>query len=674
MMKFLLRKIIISQFVLLLFIFAVGVNAQNAGKLDTSFGSGGTVTANFVNSIGFYDLSVQPDKKIVLVGASFDPINVQIVGMIARFNENGTLDTTFDLDGYNNSFVLKTAFAVHILADGKILVGGYDITNRFCIARLNNNGSLDTTFDGDGIVSTTVGFASRIISMNVLPNGKIVAVGWTQLNSSNNNRDFAIVKYNADGSLDTTFGSNGRVATDLGSNDISNDSAIQADGKIIAVGYTVDQLSTNKVAAIIRYNTDGSVDTTFGNNGKVLRTAGQNAEAGGVDVQADGKIIVVGSGFPPARYNSNGTFDIDFNLPTGCYCSAITIQSNGKILIGGFDFPTTNRFLARFNIDGSLDSSFGNGGITSSTLAPSTIAIAPDNKIVIAGDASISRYFNDSPRMDFDGDSKTEISIFRPGPGEWWYSRSSDGGNRAFQFGSGSDKIVPADYTGDGRTDVAFFRPSTGQWFVLRSEDSSFFAFPFGNSTDVPAPADYDGDGKADAAVFRESNLTWYINKSSGGTDIIGFGAAADKPVIADYDGDGKSDIAIFRPNGASGAEWWIRRSSNASVFALQFGNSTDKAVPGDFTGDGKVDVAIWRPSNGNWFVLRSEDFSFYAFPFGTSTDIPVPGDYDGDGKFDAAVFRPSNSTWFVQRSTAGTLIQQFGSAGDLPLPSVYIR
>ena len=273
--------------------------------------------------------------------------------------------------------------------------------------------------------------------------------------------------------------------------------------------------------------------------------------------------------------------------------------------------------------------------------------------------------------FDFDGDSKTDLSIFRPGPGEWWYLRSSNGSNGAVAFGSGTDLLTPADFTGDGKTDVAVFRPSNGNWFVLRSEDFSFFAFPFGTAGDVPSPGDFDGDGRADATVFRPSNNTWFINGSAGGTIILGFGAAGDVPVNADYDGDGLSDIAIYRP---SLGQWWVRRSSNASVFALTFGTSTDKAVQGDFTGDGKADAAFFRPSNGTWNVLRSEDFSFFAFPFGTATDVPTPGDYDGDGKFDAAVFRPSVSTWFVQRSTAGTLIQAFGIAGDLPVPNAYVR
>ncbi|MGC2237832.1 MAG: M36 family metallopeptidase [Pyrinomonadaceae bacterium] len=271
-------------------------------------------------------------------------------------------------------------------------------------------------------------------------------------------------------------------------------------------------------------------------------------------------------------------------------------------------------------------------------------------------------------RIDFDGDNKTDISIFRPSNGQWWYLKSSDGGNAAFQFGNSSDKMAPADFTGDGKTDVAFFRPSTGEWFILRSEDNSFYSFPFGTSGDIPAPADFDEDGKADAAVFRPSNGTWYINKSGGGTTIEAFGLSSDIPVVADYDSDGKADIAIYRP---STGEWWLNRS-NDGIIAYQFGNSTDKPVQGDYTGDGKVDVAVWRPSTGEWFILRSEDASFYSFPFGVSTDKPTPGDYDGDGRSDAAVFRPSDSTWYVQRTTAGTLIQGFGTTGDAAVPAAF--
>lgn len=275
--------------------------------------------------------------------------------------------------------------------------------------------------------------------------------------------------------------------------------------------------------------------------------------------------------------------------------------------------------------------------------------------------------------FDFDGDNKTDVSIFRPAVGEWWYQRSSNGQIPAAQFGQSTDKITPGDFTGDGKTDLVFWRPSTGFWFILRSEDYSFFSFPFGTTGDVPAPADYDNDGRTDAAVFRPSNSTWYISQSGGGGTIISqFGANGDLPVTADYDGDGKSDVAIFRPNAANGAEWWIARSS-AGITAVQFGASTDKPVQGDYTGDGKADVAFFRPSTGVWYILRSENFSFFSFPFGAAGDLPVAGDYDGDGKFDAAVFRPSNATWYIQRTTAGTAIQQFGLSTDKPVPNAFV-
>ncbi len=271
---------------------------------------------------------------------------------------------------------------------------------------------------------------------------------------------------------------------------------------------------------------------------------------------------------------------------------------------------------------------------------------------------------------DFDGDAKTDISIFRPAPGEWWWLRSSNGTNGAATFGSSTDRVVPGDFTGDGKSDIAVWRPTNGNWFVLRSEDFSFYAFPFGSNGDLPSPADFDADGKADAAVYRPSTSTWFISNSGGGITIQAFGAAGDVPVPADYDGDGRADIAIYR---RSVGQWWINRTS-AGLYAAQFGASTDFTVQGDYTGDGKADIATWRPASGNWYVLRSEDQSFYAFPFGSLGDIPVPGDYDGDGRSDAGVFRPSNATWYVNRSTAGTLIQQFGQAGDQPVPNAFVR
>lgn len=193
-----------------------------------------------------------------------------------------------------------------------------------------------------------------------------------------------------------------------------------------------------------------------------------------------------------------------------------------------------------FEIKPSVIAAGGGAGSNGSFTVNSTIGESLAGANLSGGSFSVSSGFwgggasSVTPRrspFDFDGDGRTDISIFRPGPGEWWYLRSSDGGNRAFQFGSSSDRLVPGDYTGDGRADIAFWRPATGFWFVLRSEDFSFFGFPFGVANDINVPGDYDGDGKFDAAVFRPSNATWYIERSTAGTAIVGFGLTGDTPV-----------------------------------------------------------------------------------------------------------------------------------------------
>jgi hypothetical protein len=280
-------------------------------------------------------------------------------------------------------------------------------------------------------------------------------------------------------------------------------------------------------------------------------------------------------------------------------------------------------------------------------------------------------------RFDFFGDSKADLSFYRPSVGQWllWDSTTANT-VLIYYFGTQGDVPVPGDYNGDRTTDLAVFRPSTGTWYMFNRNNNTYSGVQFGTAEDIPAPADYDGDGKTDVAVFRPSVGVWFILKSSDGTPTYTqFGAQGDFPVPADYDGDGKWDLAIWRPNGASGGEWWAMYSSNGSISAAQFGEAMDKALPGDFTGDGKADFAFYRPSTGYWYILRSEDFSYYGFPFGTNGDVPVPADYDADGQIDAGIFRPSNTTWYINRSAGGPTTTGFASLpGDIPLPNVYVR
>ncbi len=269
--------------------------------------------------------------------------------------------------------------------------------------------------------------------------------------------------------------------------------------------------------------------------------------------------------------------------------------------------------------------------------------------------------------FDFDGDDRTDLSIFRPSNGQWWTTRSLSGATTVATFGVSTDILVPGEYTTDAVTDIAIFRPATSQWFILRSENNTFFATPFGAVSDIPVPGDYDGDGQTNRAVYRPSTGQWWIENMP----TVAFGNSTDRPVPADYDGDTITDVAIYRPGSG---QWWINRSSTGTPIVWTFGTATDKVVQGDYTGDGKADAAFWRPSTGNWFILRSEDLSFYAAPFGISTDTPAPGDYDGDGRFDFGIFRPSAGTWFVARSSGGTSIQAFGTATDTAVPNVYVR
>ncbi len=287
-----------------------------------------------------------------------------------------------------------------------------------------------------------------------------------------------------------------------------------------------------------------------------------------------------------------------------------------------------------------------------------------------------------NPVADFDGDGKSDISVYRLTDNYWYISKSS-GGYSFIKWGQAGDIPVPGDYDGDGKTDVAVYREPAGvappegvdtTWYILRSSDNTFYARQWGRDTpyqrNTPVVADYDGDGKTDLAVYTLSDAVggigdFQILQSSNNVGITcQWGYNTDKRVQADYDGDGKADLAVVR-NGI----WYILQSSNGALRVEYFGLSNDAFVPADYDGDGKADIAVWRSSTGVWYRINSADKSFVAYQFGQRGDGVVPADYDGDGKTDFAVIRLTggNMFWYIQQSTKGFRAEQFGLSSDFP-------
>jgi trimeric autotransporter adhesin len=396
-----------------------------------------------------------------------------------------------------------------------------------------------------------------------------------------------------------------------------------------------------------------------------LAISGTDLYAGGIFTTAGGVTVNSIAKWNGSTWSALGSELLDYRPgnPPSVYGLAV---AGTDVYIGGAIYTVGGLALngiAKWN--GSNWSALGTGvnesAVTALAISGSDIYVG--GYFTTAGCHAASKFSRYSIRgtkaaFDFDGDGRSDISVFRPSDSVWYLNRSSQG-FFATQFGISTDTIVPSDYDGDGRTDVAVFRE--GVWWLRKSSDGAVQAIQFGIAGDIPVPADYTGDGQDELGVYR-SGQWWALDLSSNQSSIINFGLASDKPVPADFDGDGRIDQAVYR-NG----EWHLNRSSQGYT-VVTFGLASDRPVVGDYDGDGRADLAVYRA--GTWYLQQSTA-GFSAFQWGIATDIPAPADYDGDGKTDAAVFR--SGTWYLKQSTSGIAIRQFGLANDIPVQSFYL-
>lgn len=421
-----------------LYLFPARFHAQD-GSLDLSFDSDGFVTTPIGSSEDYgRAVAIQSDGKIVVAGYSYNGDRDEFA--VVRYNANGDLDDSFDSDGIVTTPIGNSSNRAHALAiqnDGKIVVTGYyynGTDNDFAVARYNTDGSLDNTFDDDGYASKGFGQFSndRAFAVAIQSDGKIVLAGYNTNPMGNVNREFALVRFNSNGSADNSFDGDGLVSTAIeAAGDEARSIIIQSDGKIVVAGFSFD--STIRKFVIVRYNSNGIPDNTFDADGIVATSISDFDDAAySMAIQNDGKYILAGytSGlnnggtydFATVRYNIDGSLDNTFaddgmavtsigtSTTSADTPNAIAIQSDGKILVAGFGQDEDNNFaLVRYNTDGSLDNTFDTDGIVRTQKGASgsddtiySLAIQSDGKIVAAGYSSdgdeyvfaVARYHN----------------------------------------------------------------------------------------------------------------------------------------------------------------------------------------------------------------------------------------------------------------------------------------
>lgn len=384
-----------------------------AGILDSTFGIDGKDTIVFNPNDWTYATSVaiQPDNRILVSGTDYRYL-------LTRLTYNGLIDSTF---GKRTASLGGGATYIVLQPDGKVIQSGGSSLG-IAMVPYNNDGTFDSSFAVNGLAIASFGNNNESgYKALIQPDGKILQTGY--YDTTPDYPDFALVRWNSDGTLDNTFGNGGKVLTDFNNRqDVIWGIALQPDGKIVAAGVSSSMdFPIDAKFALARYNIDGSLDNTFGANGKVIPQDTMRSFINDICILPDGRILAAGGIFDLSfdgthskllRFKANGQIDSSFGdngqilglNPKGVIPQELALQQDGKIVLaGGGDYDSFNNWFSfgveRYNADGSLDSSFGTSGLALVDLSygngnnlVNDMEIAPDGKIVLVGNTEYEPY------------------------------------------------------------------------------------------------------------------------------------------------------------------------------------------------------------------------------------------------------------------------------------------